>query len=284
MSQGREPTRNPVVSVIITTYNRGNLVCATVDSVLAQQYPNLEVIVVDDHSADDTEEVLAAYGDRIISVRHEGNCGVQIASMTGYAHSSGKYLCFVGDDDIWQDPTKVTKQVRVFQADENGRYGIVTSAVQEFGYPEASIRPKQWPQNLRAHLLRQNGIIYGSAAMLRASAFEQVGGFDKYLVKGTDSDVFRRIVFNGWDVYFEPEPLILYRRGHQQMTSRHDIVVLGGMIKNQIRILRKYKLLFARHPSAAVFRIRKLIFFTARYAIAYLRPHFANLLQSRKIV
>ena len=107
----------------------------------------------------------------------------------------------------------------LLEKDTVGRYGVATCAVQEFGGPGATLKPRKWPRNLRAHLMAGNGIIYGSAAMIRREAFVACGGFDPHLVKGTDSDVFRRIVLNGWDVLFDPTPMINYRIGDGRMTT-----------------------------------------------------------------
>lgn len=245
-----DSTDLPLVSIIVTTYNRSKLVCETIDSILAQDYPNLEVIVVDDHSSDNTLEILAKYGSKIITRAHEQNQGVQIASMTGFAASSGKYLCFTGDDDIWKSADKISRQVEILKNDTVGRYGIVTCAVQEFGGPGATIKPKKWPRNLRAHLMACNGIIYGSAAMVRRSAFVASGGFDPHLVKGTDSDVFRRIVLNGWDAYFDPEPMIDYRIGDGRMTTL-NLLGLRRTISAQNRVLQKYEHLWNMYKTAA---------------------------------
>lgn len=241
---------SPLVSVIVTTYNRSKLVCETIDSILAQDYSNFEVIVVDDFSRDTTAEILAKYQSQIFTIFHEKNKGVQVASMTGFTASSGKYLCFTGDDDIWKERDKITKQVEAFEMDTNGRYGIVTSAVSEFGKLGSNIKPRKWPRNIRDHLMAKNGVIYGSAAMLRRQAFMECGGFDPQLVKGTDSDVFRRIVLGGWDVYFDPNPMVDYRLGTERMTTL-NLLGLRREISAQGLILQKYANFWPAHKRAA---------------------------------
>ena len=102
----------PLVSVVITTFNRAHVVARCIDSVLSQNYSNFEVIVVDDCSTDGTEEYFATnYLGKIKYVRHKKNLGVQYASNTGFLYASGKYLAFIGDDDRWNDPDKLKKQV-----------------------------------------------------------------------------------------------------------------------------------------------------------------------------
>ena len=104
----------PLVSIIIPTYNDGQLVCQAIDSSLNQTYKNLEIIVVDDGSADNTEEMLTKkYRDKIKYIRQEnkGNGG---ARNTGIRYSSGKYLQFLDSDDLL-DPDKINIQINELQ-------------------------------------------------------------------------------------------------------------------------------------------------------------------------
>ena len=244
-------TSLPKVSVIITTYNRKEIVGEAIQGVSDQNYPNIEIIVVDDYSTDGTEEYFKTHWtDKVKYVRHKKNQGVQFASNTGYSHASGKYLSFIGDDDLWKDQNKISKQVDLLEKDTVGRYGVATCAVQEFGGPGATLKPRKWPRNLRAHLMAGNGIIYGSAAMIRREAFVACGGFDPHLVKGTDSDVFRRIVLNGWDVLFDPTPMINYRIGDGRMTTL-NLLGLRRTISAQAHVLQKYSYLWHSYKRAA---------------------------------
>jgi|GEM_PF-1164371 len=104
----------PVVSVIITTYNRADLIRATIDSVLAQTHKDLEIIVADDGSTDETAAVVAAYGDRVSYVsqphrRHDG----AIRNL-GIRSSSAEYVTFVDSDDLLE-PTKIEAQLDMVQ-------------------------------------------------------------------------------------------------------------------------------------------------------------------------
>jgi hypothetical protein len=91
----------PRVSCIIPTYNYGKYLSAAIESVLAQEYPEqLEIIVVDDGSTDDTPAVLAAYEDRVHAIRQE-NGGVTAATSAGLQVATGRLLTFLGADDLW---------------------------------------------------------------------------------------------------------------------------------------------------------------------------------------
>lgn len=90
----------PLVSVIITTYNRAHLLPRAINSVLNQTYQNFELIIVDDGSKDNTEEVVNSFDDkRIVYYKHEKNKGVLGAKNTGFDLAKGEYNCLLDDDD-----------------------------------------------------------------------------------------------------------------------------------------------------------------------------------------
>ena len=101
----------PLVSVVIPTYNRANIVTKAVDSILAQTYTDYEIIVVDDGSVDDTREVLARYGDRIRYIFQQ-NSGVSAARNAGILSAMGRWITFLDSDDEWL-PTKLEKQIQI---------------------------------------------------------------------------------------------------------------------------------------------------------------------------
>src|SRR5688572_5767710 len=100
----------PLVSVVIPTYNYGHLVAEAVDSALAQTYPAVEVLVVDDGSTDDTWDRLARYGDRIRCVR-QANAGLSAARNTGIRAAHGEYVALLDSDDAFH-PRKLDLQMR----------------------------------------------------------------------------------------------------------------------------------------------------------------------------
>ncbi len=105
----------PLVSVIIPTYNRADLIGHTLDSAINQSYRNLEIIVIDDGSVDNTEEVVKAIGDsRIRYIRHQTNCGGSTARNTGIEAARGEYIAFLDSDDIWV-PNKIQLQLASIQ-------------------------------------------------------------------------------------------------------------------------------------------------------------------------
>jgi glycosyltransferase involved in cell wall biosynthesis len=105
----------PLVSILINNYNYGRFLRDAIDSALNQTYPHTEVIVVDDGSTDDSREIIASYGRRIIPVLKE-NGGQASAFNAGFAMSTGEIICLLDSDDLWL-PTKIELVVRAALAD-----------------------------------------------------------------------------------------------------------------------------------------------------------------------
>jgi glycosyltransferase involved in cell wall biosynthesis len=107
----------PMVSILINNYNYANFVGEAIDSALAQTYPNVEVVVVDDGSTDNSREVIAGYSDRIRAVLKQ-NGGQATAYNAGFAASKGDVICLLDSDDLFK-PEKVARVVETLEGDPN---------------------------------------------------------------------------------------------------------------------------------------------------------------------
>jgi glycosyltransferase involved in cell wall biosynthesis len=117
----------PIVSVITPTYNRANVLGRSVKSVLNQSYADFELIIVDDHSTDNTEELVRSFKDpRIRFVRHAENRGASAARNSGIRIARGEYIAFQDSDTEWL-PRKLERQMARFEPDHDGDPGLVTS-------------------------------------------------------------------------------------------------------------------------------------------------------------
>jgi glycosyltransferase involved in cell wall biosynthesis len=211
-------------------------------------YKNIEIIVVDDCSSDGTEGLIKKnYSNNVKYIRHEFNQGVQFASNTGYKYAQGKYVAFIGDDDIWSDKDKLVEQVKIFENDLNKKYGVVTTDVKVVNKEKSYKKNIKKPKNLVKHILTSNGIIYGSAALIRSDIFKHAGMFAEDLPRGTDSDVFRRIILLGYDVYFINKDMVDYYFDNKNQMSAFDekginraIICLTYKLKTYSEILKSY--------------------------------------------
>ncbi|MBD2200205.1 MULTISPECIES: glycosyltransferase family 2 protein [Calothrix] len=107
---------NPLVSIVINNYNYDRFLKEAIDSALNQTYQNIEVVVVDDGSTDNSREVIASYGDRIVPVLKE-NGGQCSCFNAGFAASCGEIICFLDADDIYL-PEKIAEVVEIFKSSE----------------------------------------------------------------------------------------------------------------------------------------------------------------------
>lgn len=201
----------PLVSVVIPNYNYGRFLSETIDSVLTQTYPNMEIIVVDDGSTDDSLEILAAYKEKGITVIQQTNRGVGAARNIGAAKSKGEFIAFLDADDIWL-PTKIERQLKIF----TGEIGLVTCGMREFDSSSnetlAYLMSKKTDWNVQEILLLDYPVVSGSAIVVRRSTFEASGGFDerKEMHPSEDWEFFYRMARLA-KVVFLPEILVSYR-------------------------------------------------------------------------
>ncbi len=117
---------SPLVSVIICTFNRAPLLVLSIKSALAQTHPNLEVIVLDDASTDNTEEVVKSFNDyRITYIKNESNLGITKNRNKALAYAKGVYVAPLDSDDWWHDPRKIEKQVFFMETEKNKQVAVV---------------------------------------------------------------------------------------------------------------------------------------------------------------
>ena len=205
----------PRVSVIIPTYNRASLVTGAIDSVLSQTFTDLEVIVVDDGSKDDTTERLGPYLNRIRYFK-QANMGASAAQNAGLREAQGEWIAILASDDTWQ-PTKLERQ---FDAIETlgagfgvcftdcrfvGNSAMVATAFEEAGFlPGEAFGPLDDP--LRFVWESSYGL-YVQSMLARRSLVMEAGGFDESLKYSEDRDLIFKLSFRTQFCYFA-EPLV----------------------------------------------------------------------------
>ncbi len=169
----------PLVSVIMPTYNRGPRLVEAIESVLAQTYPAVELIVVDDGSTDDTAQRLAAYRGRITTTLSQPNQGQAAARNQGIRASTGAFIAFLDDDDL-MFPTKIAQQMRYLQ--NHPEVGLVTC--RHYRMDEAGNKVSRaglLPEGEVFSQLALSDFIWAGAPLLRRECLETVGEFDTNL-------------------------------------------------------------------------------------------------------
>ena len=200
-----------LVSVIIPNYNYERFLRETIDGVLAQSYSQIEIIVVDDGSADSSKEILGSYGGKLTAI-FQKNQGVSAARNNGVKASSGEYIAFLDADDWWF-PTKIEKQIAMFEVDPS--LGLVHVGVDEVNAAgELLLRRLDGSDGdvaVELLMLTRAGVLGGgSGIVVRRDVFDEVGGFDPRLSTSADWDLFFQVA-NRYKVGFVKEALIKYR-------------------------------------------------------------------------
>lgn len=142
----------PLVSVLISNYNYDRYLQQAIDSALSQTYMNLEIIVVDDGSTDDSRQIITSYGDRVMPI-FKANGGQASAINAGFAASRGALICLLDADDTWL-PTKVEQIVRASQ--DNPDAAVIYHRVQNVDQTNQP-RGKAWPpyKVIRGNIAKQ---------------------------------------------------------------------------------------------------------------------------------
>lgn len=202
MSQEQTSGARPSVSVIIPAYNGARTVWRAIESALGQTHPPLEVIVVDDGSADETADVVAAYPAPVRLIRKE-NGGPASARNVGARAASGTWLAMLDADDWWY-PDKLERQLALDTSSD-------ISLIHAFAPHSRARVPREVTLT---DLLRAN-IIINSSVLIRRAVFEKLGGFDvaPELISVEDYALWLRVVAAGYRAVTCPEVLIYYTRG-----------------------------------------------------------------------
>jgi glycosyltransferase involved in cell wall biosynthesis len=207
----------PLVSIIIPTFNRAGLVREAISSVLAQDYARLELLVIDDGSNDHTPEVVRAFGTAVTFIQ-QSHTGVSAARNRGVAASHGELVAFLDSDDLWL-PGKVTAQVALFQQQPQVQVCYTDEIWMRRG---VRVNPRQIHQKHAGWIFLHSlprCIISPSSIMLRRTLWNRLGGFDERLPACEDYDLWLRLT-TVVPVSLLPERLIVKRGGHADQLSR----------------------------------------------------------------
>jgi glycosyltransferase involved in cell wall biosynthesis len=207
------------VSAVVTTYNYARFLPDALDSILAQTHPNLEMVVIDDGSTDDTAAVAERYADRGVRYVRRPHGGAGRARNTGLASTSAPLVAFLDADDTWlpdrveaglahlaRHPELALVAAHAYACDEDLRpTAIVPAATQEAG-------------RVLEQLLIDNIVLNPSSVLIRRTAIEAAGGFSE-IPFGEDWDTWIEIA-KRFPIGFVDRPLALVRRHTGSVSPR----------------------------------------------------------------
>ena len=223
----------PKVSVIIPTYNRSCLVKETVESILAQTEPDLEVIIVDDGSDDGTGNVLQSLTDSRVSYYYKTNGGTASARNLGLSKAVGKYVAFLDSDDFW--PENYLK-VMLSHLENNSEFGAAYSPITVV-YPDGSkVKSYKRPEGKSGWItldLFRSSFVWTSATVIRKSVLENFW-FDEVLERSyEDGDYFLRLSTRTQYLFVDGVQAI--KREHSKNLSRKT-----GVQPTRILVLERF--------------------------------------------
>jgi glycosyltransferase involved in cell wall biosynthesis len=254
---------NPLVSIIIPCYNQAHFVSEAIESALAQTHSPIEIVVVDDGSADNTSAIAARYpGVRYVRQENKGLAG---ARNTGIRQSTGDFLVFLDADDRLM-PRAVQAGLDSLRAHPecafvSGHHRVIAS--------DGSLL-WEWKDHSLAHpldrdpyeaLLRQNYIPTVGTVLFRRPVFEAVGVFDGSWDAAADYDFYLRVA-RSFPILCHHEQVLEYRRHGGNMTHN-----AGVMLTQALRVLRAKRKVVRRQP-----QLRK----AWRAGLRFYRSHFGG--------
>lgn len=176
-----QPADGPLVTAILPVFNRASSVARAIDSVLAQSWPNLELVIVDDGSTDGTHDVIERYRCAA-TILHQSNAGAYAARNLALRHARGELVAFIDSDDAWH-PDKLARQVPLLRGDVALVYGDIEIVPEpRDDAPRAGLTGSRIVRPHRGRVLER--LIWGNfvptcTALVRRSALEEIGGFSE---------------------------------------------------------------------------------------------------------
>jgi SAM-dependent methyltransferase len=216
----------PLVSIVVVCYNQAHYLAEAIDSAIAQRYPSVEILVIDDGSTDDTAKVAAGYA--AVRYVHQRNRGLAAARNTGLRMSSGQYIVFLDADDKLL-PDAVQAGIDCFRefpdsAFVSGRYRNIFSD----GSPAPTDAPQEVGSDHYGHLLEGNYIGMHATVLYRRETIEAAGGFSESLRACEDYELYLRIA-RRWSIRMHPALTAEYRQ-HDTNMSKNRMMMLRSVL------------------------------------------------------
>ncbi len=235
---------NPLVSIIIPTYNGASTLNRAISSVLAQQYDNWELIIVSDGSTDETSSIVEKFSTadpRIIFITNEHNVGIQKTLNKGVERARGAYIARLDDDDEWRDVLKLSAQVTFLE--KNPDYVLVGTdavVVDEHGhFLSVNIMPKA-DKAIRSKILSKNCFLH-STILARKSIVKKVGGYSekKEQLHAEDYDLWLKVGAEGKMANLKMQSTALTAHT-KSLTSQNRVMQARHMVSTVVRNRKQY--------------------------------------------
>jgi glycosyltransferase involved in cell wall biosynthesis len=226
-------TLMPKISAIIPTYNRSGMVKEAISSVLAQTEPNLEVIVVDDGSTDDTRIVVESLADKRVSYFYKNNAGPASARNFGLSKATGQYVAFLDHDDLWPPNYLEVMLSRLEKNTEFGAaYSPITAVYPDGGEVKSYKRPDGKSGWLAVNLFK-HGFVWTSATLIRREVLKNFYFDESLKTSYEDGDFFLRLSMKTQFLFVADVEAV--RRNHAENFSTKV-----GVLPTRILVLERF--------------------------------------------
>lgn len=239
-----------LITVIIPTYNRAHFIKEAIDSVLNQSYQNFELLIIDDHSKDNTKEVIKSIEDpRVKYLLNNRSKGAQGARNTGLYSANGDWVALLDSDDVWL-PTKLEKQVDYIKNPDNNLVGLSTGNA-KYDFKKNKIILYKIPGKKRYtidDLLYKNYLSGFSTFIFNKNIALESGGFDERFPAMQDLDFYIAMCKRG-EVHCLPDVLAYTRtNSDDRITTNYKLklaasdmfhIKYGSIIKSSIYLKNK---------------------------------------------
>ncbi|MBF0427590.1 MAG: glycosyltransferase family 2 protein [Magnetococcales bacterium] len=215
-----------LISVVIPSYNHGHLIGRTLRSVLDQSYDNFEVIVVDNHSQDQTDQVVHSFADSRIRLLKIHNNGVIAASRNlGIQDSRGEWIAFLDSDDWWTKDKLQCCVDHMMEGVDLIYHDLVCFRDPPSWFGVKRMRFRQVQNPVLVDLLVNGNAIANSSVVVRKVVMECVGGFNesRELVASEDFHVWLKIAHAGYRFVYIPEDLGYYYIHGRNISKNKDM-------------------------------------------------------------
>ncbi|MGI9446427.1 MAG: glycosyltransferase family 2 protein [Pirellulales bacterium] len=246
-----------LITVSVVTYNHAPYIKECIDSILEQTWQNLEILVVDDCSTDETVDLVKSYHDpRINLITKKKNRGVSDSTDVYLRQAAGRYIATICGDDRMATPFKIERQVEFLKRNEwcsvvfsdielIDEHGVLldpqkSPAKQILQVFESGIENQDPKQLLNTFFLKGN-VLAGPTMLADMKVFHQFGSFDRRYLQLQDFDMSIRLLINGVGIAVVPEKTVSYRiRDNQMNLSAITNESANRLIYERAKILEQY--------------------------------------------
>lgn len=196
-------------SVVVPTFNRGKVISRCINSVLNQTYRNIELIIIDDGSKDNTMEIVEEFSDSRVRYIYQENAGAQVARNHGLCEAKGEYISFLDSDDEWL-PQIVERFVEEFEKDSEVDCVYCQSGLIRDGALVYAHRDRLQGKEIYKETLEQGYITSPTFMAIRLEKMRAIGEWDVSLKASQDDDICFRIAKAGYKIKLIDEILAIY--------------------------------------------------------------------------